>query len=105
MTIAQIDDELQRVANGYIYNTVIDGTSLTGSYDFTLSFADKILPTAGDPANSSDTNSSDTNSSDPSGALSIFDAINRQPGLTLRKTRRPYPILVIDHIEETPTPN
>ena len=49
MTIAQIGDELQRVANGYIYNTVVDGTGLKGSYDFTLSFssADKILPTPG----------------------------------------------------------
>ena len=46
MTIAQIGDELQHVANGYIYNTVTDGTGLKGSYDFTLSFssADKILP-------------------------------------------------------------
>jgi uncharacterized protein (TIGR03435 family) len=97
MTIAQIGDELQHVANGYIYNTVIDGTGLKGSYDFTLSFssADKILPTAGDA----------TNSSDPNGAVSVFDAVNKQLGLKLEKTKRPYPVLVIDHIEETPTEN
>jgi uncharacterized protein (TIGR03435 family) len=97
MTIAQIGDELQHVANGYIYNTVIDGTGLKGSYDFTLSFSsvDKILPTAGDAANSSD----------PNGALSVFDAVNKQLGLKLEKTKRPYPVLVIDHIEETPTEN
>ena len=95
--IAQIGDELQRVAGGYIYNTVDDGTGLKGSYDFTLSFssADKILPTPGDAANSSD----------PNGALSVFDAVNRQLGLKLEKTKRPYPVLVIDHIEEQPTPN
>ena len=95
MTIAQIGDELQRVANGYIYNSVVDGTGLNGSYDFTLSFssADKILPTAGDAANSTD----------PNGALSVFDAVSRQLGLKLEKTKRPYPVLVIDHIEETPT--
>ena len=54
MTIAQIGDELQHVANGYIYNTVLDGTGLKGSYDFTLSFSsvDKILPTVGDAPNS-----------------------------------------------------
>jgi uncharacterized protein (TIGR03435 family) len=99
MTIAQIGDALQRVANGYIYNTVIDGTGLKDSYDFTLSFssADKILPTAGagDAANSSD----------PNGALSVFDAVNKQLGLKLEKSKRSYPVLVIDHIEETPTPN
>jgi uncharacterized protein (TIGR03435 family) len=102
MTLAQIGDELQHVAGGYIYNPVTDGTGLKGSYDFTLSFssADKILPTA-----SSASNGSDTNSSDPNGAVSVFDAINRQLGLKLEKTRRPYPVLVIDHIEEQPTPN
>jgi uncharacterized protein (TIGR03435 family) len=97
MTLAQIGDELQRVANGYIYNTVVDGTGLKGSYDFTLSFssADKILPLAGDAANSTD----------PNGALSVFDAVSRQLGLKLEKTKRPYPVLVIDHMEETPTAN
>jgi len=90
------------VAPGYIYNPVTDGTGLKGSYDFTLSFssADKILPNAGGAANNSD-----STSSDPNGALSLFDAVNRQLGLKLEKTKRPYPVLVIDHIEETPTPN
>ena len=98
MTTAQIGDELQRVANGYIFNTVTDGTGLKGSYDFTLSFssAGNILPaTTGDAPNSSD----------PNGALSLFDAVNKQLGLKLEKTKRPYPVLVIDHIEETPTEN
>lgn len=97
MTVAQIGDELQHVANGYIYNTVVDGTGLKGSYDFTLSFssADKVLPPTGDAANNAD----------PNGALSIFDAVNKQLGLKLEKTKRPYPVLVIDHIEETPTEN
>ena len=96
MTLAQIGDELQRVANGYIYNTVIDGTGLKGSYDFTLSFssADKVLPTPGDAG-----------STDPNGALSVFDAVDRQLGLKLEKTKRPYPVLVIDHMDETPTEN
>jgi uncharacterized protein (TIGR03435 family) len=97
MTLAQIGDELQRVAPGYFYHTVIDGTGLKGSYDFTLSFssADKILPPTGDAANNSD----------PNGALSVFDAVNKQLGLKLEKTNRPYPVLVIDHIDETPTEN
>ena len=102
MTIAQIGDELQHVANGYIYNPVVDGTGIKGSYDFTLSFssADKILPNTGGGAGSSD-----ANSSDPNGALSVFDAISRQLGLKLEKTKRPYPVLVIDHMDETPTAN
>jgi uncharacterized protein (TIGR03435 family) len=101
MTLPQIGDELQRVAGGYIYNTVLDGTGLKGSYDFTLSFssADKILPTAGNGTGDA------ANGSDPNGALSLFDAVSRQLGLKLEKTKRPYPVLVIDHMEETPTAN
>lgn len=97
MTIAQIGDELQRVAGGYIYNPVEDGTGLKGSYDFTLSFssADRVGATTGDAANNSD----------PNGALSVFDAVNRELGLKLDKTKRLYPVLVIDHMEETPTAN
>lgn len=101
MTVAQIGDELQHVANGYIYRPVTDETHLKGTYDFTLSFssADKILPdTAGN-------NSSGSHDSDPNGALSVFDAISRQLGLKLEKTKRPYPVLVIDHIDANPTPN
>jgi uncharacterized protein (TIGR03435 family) len=107
MTMAQIGDELQRVAGGYFYNTVLDGTGLKGSYDFTLSFssADKVAPDTGGAPKSSDANSSESNGSDPNGALSVFDAVNRQLGLKLEKTKRPYPVLVIDHIEETPTDN
>jgi uncharacterized protein (TIGR03435 family) len=100
MTVAQIGDELQHVANGYIYNTVTDGTGLKGAYDFTLSFSsvDKMTPAApggGDAANNSD----------PNGALSVFDAVNKQLGLKMEKTQRSYPVLVIDHISETPTEN
>jgi uncharacterized protein (TIGR03435 family) len=100
MTIAQIGDELQHVAGGYIYNTVADGTNLKGSYDFTLSFSsvDKMTPT---PAGGGDA----ATNSDPNGALSVFDAVNKQLGLKLEKTQRAYPVLVIDHMEETPTEN
>jgi uncharacterized protein (TIGR03435 family) len=99
MTLAQIGDELQHVAPGYIYNTVLDGTGLKDSYDFTLSFSspDRILPDTGGTGGDS------SSGSDPNGALSVFDAVSRQLGLKLEKTKRPYPVLVIDHIEETPT--
>jgi len=99
MTMAQIGDELQRVANGYIYNPVLDGTGIKGSWDFTLSFssADKMqAAAAAAPADGA---------SDPSGALSLFDAVTKELGLKLEKQKRPLPVLVIDHIEEKPTDN
>ena len=35
----------------------------------------------------------------------VFDAVNKELGLKLEKTKRSYPVLVIDHMEETPTEN
>jgi uncharacterized protein (TIGR03435 family) len=108
MTMAQIGDELQRVAAGYIYSPVLDGTGIKGSWDFTLSFSSADLTqarAAGSPAPASDGSSAASTASDPSGAVSLFDAVNRQLGLKLEKQRRPSPVLVIDHIEEKPTEN
>jgi uncharacterized protein (TIGR03435 family) len=116
MTMGQIGDELQRVAGGYIYSPVLDGTGIKGSWDFTLSFssADQTKAraagggsAAGGGAGSAGGggSSSDGSASDPSGALTLFDAVNRQLGLKLEKQRRPAPVLVIDHIEEKPTEN
>lgn len=120
MTMAQIGDELQRVAGGYIYSSVLDGTGIKGSWDFTLSFSsvDQTRARAagaggaagggaggggaGSGASSADSSST---ASDPSGALTLFDAVNRQLGLKLEKQRRPAPVLVIDHLEEKPTEN
>jgi uncharacterized protein (TIGR03435 family) len=118
MTMAQIGDELQRVAGGYIYTSVLDGTGIKGSWDFTLSFssADQTRARAagaGGPAGGGaggaggggGSADSASTASDPSGALTLFDAVNRQLGLKLEKQRRPAPVLVIDHIEEKPTEN
>jgi uncharacterized protein (TIGR03435 family) len=112
MTMEQIGDELQRRAAGYIYGPVQDGTGIKGSWDFTLSFSsiDQLRTGAaggGTPSTdgSSAASTASPTASDPSGAVSLFDAVNRQLGLKLEKQRRPAPVLVIDHIEEKPTEN
>jgi uncharacterized protein (TIGR03435 family) len=35
----------------------------------------------------------------------LSEAIKRELGLKLVKARGPVPVLIIDHIDETPTPN
>ena len=47
MTMAQIGDELQRIAAGYIYSPVLDATQIKGSWDFTLSFSSVDLTRGG----------------------------------------------------------
>lgn len=107
MTMAEFGDELRYLANGYIYNPVVDGTNLTGGYDFTLSFSSigqlrSIPPPAAAGSNSSNPSNANT-ASDPNGGLSLFDAISREMGLKMEKVRRPEPTMVVEHVEETPT--
>ena len=109
MTMAQLGNELQAVADGYIHNTVLDKTGLKGSYNFTLSFSsvNNILNGGSRPPtnSSSQQDATDSNAADPNGAVSLFEAVRRELGLKLEKEKRPVPVLVIDSIQENPTPN
>jgi uncharacterized protein (TIGR03435 family) len=106
-TMAQFADRLQSLAPGYIHTPVVDGTELEGAWDFTLSFsAAGLLQNAGKMGEGSGPQADGTGAtSDPNGAVTLFEAINKQLGLKLESQKRPYPVLVIDHIEEKPTDN
>jgi uncharacterized protein (TIGR03435 family) len=110
VTMAQLGDMLPSLAGGYIYSPVLDKTGLKGGYNFTLSFsgAGRLLNGGSPPAAAQGAGTDPANSaeaSDPNGALSLFDAVRRELGLKLEKVRRPVPVLVIDRIQENPTPN
>ena len=79
MTMPEFVSRLDFVAG----RVVVDGSGLTGRYEFTVRFAP---PAAGAPARSDD-------------APDFFTAIQEQLGLRLRATRAPVDTLVIDHIE------
>ncbi len=97
ITIAQFGAHLQSMVQGYIHSTVIDDTGLKGSYSFTLSFSGGGQLPGGVNAGMA--------GADPNGAVSLFDAVKNTLGLKLEKQKRSLPVLVIDHIEETPTAN
>jgi len=105
MTMAQVGEMLQTVAGGYIFQPVLDATGLKGSWNFTLSFSSAGLTNSHEISPSGTPTTAGVSASDPSGALSLFDAVNRQLGLKLEKQRRTAPVLVIDHIDEKPTAN
>jgi len=107
MTMAQLGEQLQSIADGYIYSTVVDKTGLKGGYNFTLSFSsvNNILTKNGSPAGRSGAAEDEPVAADPNGAVSLFEAVRRELGLKLEKEQRPVPVLVIDHIDESPTPN
>jgi uncharacterized protein (TIGR03435 family) len=106
MTMAQFAEDLQRMANGYIRVPVEDKTELEGAYDFTLVFTPIGILNAGRRRGGADSNAAAGGGAalpapaDPSGALSLFDAVNRQLGLKLDMRKRNMPVLVIDHIEK-----
>lgn len=72
---------------------VVDRTGYTGTFDVRLEFAPE--GTSGLTADGSN------DSSRPA----IFTALKEQLGLRLESQRGPAQILVIDHVENTPTKN
>jgi uncharacterized protein (TIGR03435 family) len=77
---------------------VVDKTGLTGRYDFTLEYTldPALLPpgAAGAPDNSA---------SEPGSNLNY--ALEKQLGLKLTASREKLDVIVIDHVERTPTEN
>ena len=87
----------------YLHYPVVDRTGLKGGWDFTLSWSSgDHMPVSGaqDP-----TDGQSTTAAAPNGAVSFYDAVSKELGLKLVKEKRPEPVLVIDHIDEQPTPN
>ncbi len=67
-------------------STVIDKTGLTGKYDFTLTYQV--------PLEKGETD-----------APGIFDAVQQQLGLKLVSAKETFDLIVVDHVEKTPTEN
>jgi len=75
--------------------TIIDRTSLTSNYDFTLRW---------NPDNGVTTSSNDRAGAQLDSLPSIFTALQEQLGLKLESTKAPAEVLVVDHLEH-PTQN
>jgi uncharacterized protein (TIGR03435 family) len=104
MTMAQFAAQLQTMASGYIKSPVIDATGIEGAYDFTLSFSTSGQLSGPAPQAGGDP-SAVAAASVPSGGISLFDAIYKTLGVKLEKSKVSLPMLVIDHLERTPTEN
>jgi len=102
MTMAQFAEDLSAMATGYLSEPVIDATGLPGSFDFVLNFSGINVLNAGRGGGDA---GGALGASAPTGALSLQDAIEKELGLKLESHKRPFPVLVIDHIDEHPTDN
>jgi uncharacterized protein (TIGR03435 family) len=74
---------LQGYASPYISKPVIDETGLKGGWDFELHWTSKPSPDG----------------------LNIFDAVQNQLGLKFGLEQYPTPVVVVDKVDEKPTPN
>jgi uncharacterized protein (TIGR03435 family) len=84
--ISYLADLLTRIRN----EMVVDKTGLTGLYDFNLNWSNDDQNPAG---------------GDIEGYPSIFTALPESLGLRLQSEKLPVEIVVIDHVERTPTGN
>jgi uncharacterized protein (TIGR03435 family) len=111
ITMGEFVAQLDRVGGGFFQVPVLDETRLDGRWNFTITFSPPALaqalanarlnvpPGAAGPAGGA------LGASDPTGVMTIEEAVDRQMGLKLRTRQRPGRVLVIDYVEETPTPN
>lgn len=108
VTMAQAAADFPHFAAYYLYFPAADKTGLQGGWDFTLSWSSgDLMPNfnSGGGQQQAQSQNGDAPASDPNGALSFIDAVNKELGLKLVKVKRAEPVLVIDHMDEQPTPN
>jgi uncharacterized protein (TIGR03435 family) len=102
----QFADLVQSLARSEIRNRVPNKTGLAGSYDFTLFYTSTPkLQTDATAAVVAAKQAGDASASEPVAGESIEDAYRKQLGLRLEKQPITGSALVLDHIEQTPTPN
>jgi uncharacterized protein (TIGR03435 family) len=109
MTMAQFAENLPRIAGGYVGGSdVLDATGIEGAYDFTLNFS--VVGVVGGMGgggrgggDAAQALGGAPEASDPSGGITLYEALEKQLGLKLEKTKRPGTVLVIDHMEQKPT--
>ena len=109
VTMAQFAEMLPNIAPGYLRTNVVDATGLEGGYDFTFSFSPigalQAAQTARPPAERAPGTEGTTEVPDPGGAISLFEALNKQLGLKLETVKRPVQLLIIDKLERKPLEN
>jgi uncharacterized protein (TIGR03435 family) len=89
MTMAVFANVLRDYAAGiYFSDPVVDQTGLGGAWDFELKWTQRNrLAQAG------------------SDGISLFDAVDKQLGLKLEAKKAPLAVLIVDGVNEKPTPN
>jgi uncharacterized protein (TIGR03435 family) len=107
MTMAQFAEQIPAY-DGDLFYPVENQTGLEGAWDFTMDFnsmASRGMQTVVSKMGFSNGPTPDGQAPAPQAGLSFEDAVQKQLGLELKISKRPQPVLVIDHMLEKPTGN
>jgi len=96
VSMGELAQNLQQMAGAYIDHPIVDATGLQGGWDFVMGWTPKAqLQPVPNP------NAAAGEASDPNG-LSVFEAVEKELGLKLIKTKKSIPVVVVDHVAEKP---
>jgi uncharacterized protein (TIGR03435 family) len=102
-TLAQLAEKLPAMAPAYFEHPAVDASGLQGGFDFAVSWTPRgNLNGGGNPQQQQP--GAGATAAEPNGALTLYEGVERL-GLKLELQKHPYPVLIIDHIEQKPTDN
>jgi uncharacterized protein (TIGR03435 family) len=99
ITLAQFAEQMPGFDSA-IRTPVLDATGIQGAWDFTLNWSTRV-----NPFPNLASGATPKEAADPPGGGSLSGAINKQLGLKVVTSKRPGPVLVIDHMENQPAEN
>jgi uncharacterized protein (TIGR03435 family) len=109
--MAQFAERLHPLTPNSLPHPIVDLTDLKGAYDFVLSWTRPIGPgqllpaPSAAPAAASGPGQSTPTAETPAGAITLVEAFDRELGLKISEQKHPMPVVVVDHIQRTPTEN
>ena len=101
-TMAELAQNLQRMAGPYIDHPIVDATGLQGGWNFLIGWTPKNMLQQPQPASNPNPESGVLPAAPDPGGLSVFEAIERELGLKLVKQTRSIPVIVVDHVNDKP---
>jgi uncharacterized protein (TIGR03435 family) len=102
IAMAQFADWLSSNGIG-LSGPVSDATGLNGAWDFSLTFNYAMPAALARGAETGPPGGDLPAAAEPTAGYTIFEALEKQLGLKLETTKKPQPVIVIDHLEEKPT--
>jgi uncharacterized protein (TIGR03435 family) len=96
-TMAEFARNLEQVT-GFFDHPIVDATGLQGGWNYLIGFDHHPPPQAPNPNQPPGTIAG---ASDP-GYMSPYEAVEKELGLKLVKTKRSIPVIIVDHVDEKP---